>query len=262
MIRCSSSVGYPIPGIVGASMSAVFPMDPGQRAIRPAYVRFVRSSKEDRDASIKAGHLVEVHNDVALICPPGGKDVVERDVPSWMEYLAYQEREGIIPQALRAYYKDMYQRWCQGQEMPPAGAPILGWQLLASSEQQRVIGANILTVEDLADASHMQMQEIGMGAPAMVAKAKNWLSVGQGQGAAAMEMESMQARLASQEKEIAMLREELEDRPRKRRVRSDKGIPRTRLLEDQPRSAREEIPAFENIEDAIYSTSDSSSRIP
>lgn len=213
-------------------MSAVFlnPMDPGQRAIRPAYVRFVRSSREDRDASIKAGHCVEVHSDLALITPPGSKDVVEREVPSWMEYLAHQEREGMIPPALAAYYRDMYERWCQGQEMPPAGTPILGWQLLTATEQQRVIGANILTVEDLAEAGHMQIQEIGMGAPAMVAKAKHWIEVGRDQGAAAMEMTALKTQVEDLLAQVRNLRGQLDGNSdpgrAPRRPRSDKGVPR------------------------------------
>lgn len=215
-------------------MSAVSPMDPSQRAVRPAYVRFVRSSREDRDATIKAGHVVEIHSDMALITPPGSKDVVERDVPAWMEHLAHQEREGAIPQSLACYYRDLYQKWSRGQEMPPAGTPILGWQLLSSTEQQRVIGANILTVEDLADAGHVQIQEIGMGAPAMVAKAKHWLEVGMDQGAAAMELHAIKTKCAQMEVEIKSLREQIENRGEStRRPRADKGVPRG------PRRSRE-----------------------
>jgi hypothetical protein len=210
-------------------MAAVFPMDPGQRAIRPAYVRFERTSREDRAATLKAGHVVEVHSDIALITPPGSKDVVEREVKSWMQSLASQVRDGGIPAGLADYYRDMYERWCQGQEMPPTGTPILGWQLLSATEQQRVVGANILTVEDLAEAGHMQIQEIGMGAPAMVAKAKHWIEVGRDKGAAAMEMAAMKARCEQMELEMASLREQLTDRvlPKRREHRGwPKGVPR------------------------------------
>ncbi|MGH2375671.1 MAG: hypothetical protein ACRDIC_19650 [bacterium] len=146
---------------------------------------------------------------MVYINPPGSRDIVERSVDSWLVQLEAQARERMIPESLLAYYRDAYDKWCAGQEIPPAGTPIKGWQLLSTTEQMRVVDANILTVEDLAEASHAQINAIGMGSPAMVAKAKHWLVVGRDQGVVAMQLADMAAQIES-------LQAQLAERPTKR----------------------------------------------
>lgn len=171
-------------------------IDPALRAERPAYVRFSRTSTEDRDASIKAGHTVERHLDMALISITGTRDIVEREVEGWFDNLRLQVREGQIQEALLNYYQKCYEAWCDGQEMPPSGTPILGWQLLTSTEQKRVIDSGIRTVEDLAESTYAHQQQIGMGAPAMAAKAQSWIAVGRDKGRVAMQISDLEAQVA------------------------------------------------------------------
>jgi len=167
-------------------------MDPGQRGMRPAYVQFLKKPREDRNASIQAGSIVEFFEDIVLINPPGSKDRVERDVKGWLENLALQVKDRMLPPEIADYYRETYRRWKEGQEMPPNGTPILGWQLLSNTDQQRVIGSNILTVEDLAEASFEHLQSIGMGSMAMATKAKNWIAVGRDKGSVALQLQAIQ----------------------------------------------------------------------
>jgi len=180
-------------------------MDPEQRLARPAYVRFSRRSREDRNASIQSGHVVELHEDIVHINPPGSRDCVERDVKGWFENLQGQLRDRMISPATVQYYKDTYARWRDGNEMPPVGTPILGWQLLSSTEQQRVIGCNILTVEDLAEASYEHLQAIGMGSMSMQTKAKNWIAVGQDKGAVALQVQALEEKNAELTRKVEEL---------------------------------------------------------
>lgn len=206
-------------------------MDPEQRLARPAYVRFSRRSREDRNATIQAGHVVEVHEDIVHINPPGSKDCVERDVKGWFETLDGYLRDRMISPRTVEYYRDTYKRWCNGHEMPPDGTPILGWQLLSATEQERVIGCNILTVEDLAECSYEHLQSIGMGSMAMQTKAKNWIAVGRDKGAVALQVQALQEANAELVRQVKELRELQVSQPKSKPRGRPRKLPRAPIDE-------------------------------
>ena len=160
---------------------------------RPSYVRFERKAVEDRAASDKAGHYVARDVDYALVTPVGSKDIIPRVAQDWLKMLDQQAKEERIPAKWVQMYKDAYAAWQKGEEIPVDGMPIKGWQLLSPVQQEAVIRANILTVEDLAQINGEAMTRIGMGALGLRDKAAAWLKAAGGTGKLASEMAALQA---------------------------------------------------------------------
>lgn len=146
-----------------------------ERKERPAYVRFERKAVEDRTASVLKGSAVMKDVDYAIITPVGTKDEIPRVVSEWLPHLTQQVKEMRLPPDHEQHYRHAYERWKAGEELPLAGTPIKGWQVLSPSAQANVIAANIRTVEDLAAANGEATARIGMGAVEMKQKAENWL---------------------------------------------------------------------------------------
>lgn len=177
-------------------------MDMTIKEQRPSYVTFERRAIEDRAATIER----KVHStrdvDFAKITPVGTRDVIEKEVESWFLSLDEQARAGRIPLAWIKQYRDAYDAWRTGQEMPVQGTPIRGWPLASPSQQQNIIAANVRTVEDLANANQEALGRIGMGALDMKERAKTWLASVLGPGKVAQESVALKARIKNLEAEL------------------------------------------------------------
>ena len=73
------------------------------------------------------------------------------------------------------HFKTAFEEFKAGNEIPAFGTPVRGSLILQPSEQQRCISANVLTLEDLADANEGALSRIGMGARALKDKAAAWV---------------------------------------------------------------------------------------
>jgi len=145
------------------------------REERPPYVRFERTVVEDKAASLAAGHYVGKDVDFVHITPQGSKDEMVAKVLSWFETQERNARDGRINPKWLELWKEGYQRWKQGQEMPLNGTPIRGWGIIAPSMQETLIRMHVMTIEDLAAINDEGIRRIGMGAMELKNKAKNWL---------------------------------------------------------------------------------------
>lgn len=142
---------------------------------RPAYIRFERRAIEDRAASLATGMARTKDVDFVIITPVGTKDEIPRAVAEWLPHLTVQVQQGRLPSTHEVYYKQAYETWKRGEEMPADGTPIKGWQVLSPAQQQNCVTANIRTVEDLAALNGEGATRIGMGAQEMKQKAETWL---------------------------------------------------------------------------------------
>lgn len=168
-------------------------------AAKPAYVVFERQAIEDREATLKQGRYMTMDVDFAIVTPVGSRDRIPRKVDEWFVVLDQYVKEGRMPAAWAQHYKDSYATWKKGEELPLAGTAIKGWQLLSPSEQANVISANILTVEDLANANDEAKQRMGMGALALCDRAKAWLKTAKDVGTTAMENAAMKKKMETLE---------------------------------------------------------------
>lgn len=164
---------------------------------RPPYIRFEERTEEDRDASIKANRMVLKRVDYVVIQSVGSKDTVEKKVDEWLDHcerLAMMEPPQWPPHWLEGH-REMYSKWLKGQEVAPMGFSVRMWPAIDKATAENLCMANVLTVEDLAEANEETMRRIGMGARQMKEKAKAWLEAGKGQ----------------QSEEIAALRAQVSD---------------------------------------------------
>lgn len=157
------------------------------RKERPAYVRFERVPKEDKAASLAAGHYVAKDIDYVLITPPYSKDEVRCKVSQWMDNMQADVRNQRMPAEWEEMYIKAYRAWQNGQEMPLNGTPIKGWGVVSPAQQETLIRMMILTVEDLAAVNDEGLRRIGMGALELKNKAVAWLQSIKDKGPLVME---------------------------------------------------------------------------
>jgi hypothetical protein len=142
---------------------------------RPPFVRFERRGVEDRNASLDQGRYVEKDVDMALVTPPGSRDIMVHSVEDWMKGLRRGVEESRLPQSWFDRYRAQYESWRKGEELPVNGSPIKGWGVLSPAQQKNLIGLNILTVEDLAALNDEGVRRVGMGGVDLKNKANAWL---------------------------------------------------------------------------------------
>lgn len=180
------------------------------REERPAYVRFERRPVEDKEASLREGRYMAKDVDFALVTPPYSKDCVEQKVTRWLEDLDRGVRDGRIPQQWATLWKEGYQKWQNGQEMPLHGTPILGWGVVSPAQQKMLIAINCLTVEDLAQINDEGMKRVGMGGLELRNKAKNWLASVKDHGGLTIQMSALEQENAQLKASVDGLKAQVE----------------------------------------------------
>ena len=181
-----------------------------ERKERPAYVRFETRAIEDKAASLKEGHYVGKDVDYALVTPPYSKDVIIFKVDQWLQQLDVDLRNDRIPKAWVDRYREEYQAWKRGQQLPLRGTPIKGWGVISPAQQETLIRMNVLTVEDLAAMNAEGIGRIGMGGITMKDKAAAWLSQVQDKGPLTQEIAAVKARNRELEASVETLSKQVE----------------------------------------------------
>jgi hypothetical protein len=182
-----------------------------ERSERPAYVRFETRPLEDKKASEEAGHYVAKDVEFAIITPCYSKDELHFRVDKWMVQMDDQVRNGRMPAEWAKQYKQAYQAWKEGLELPLNGTPIKGWPILSPAMQENLIRLNIKTVEDLAGINDDAAKMIGMGAINLKNKANAWLSQAKDKGPATMEIARLKQQTENQSSQIEKLTAQLEE---------------------------------------------------
>lgn len=177
---------------------------------RPSYVVFERRAVEDRAASLREGHYVARDLDFAIITPIGSKDRIPRQVDDWFKALEQQVREERIPKSWVDQYHQAYHSWKRGEAIPLNGTPIKGWPVLSPAHQANVISANILTVEDLAQANDEALRRIGLGALELRDKSIAWLKSSKDSGVMTQENAGLKAKIRQLESQVKTLEEAVE----------------------------------------------------
>ena len=159
---------------------------------RPAYVRFERRAVDDKAATLEAGHYVSRDEDYVLVTPPYSKDVVEKKVDSWFSQTAVNVKTGRVPQRHFDLWKQAYESWKNGQEMPVDGTSVKDWNTLSPAQCKNLISAGCRTIEDLSQANDEALKRIGMGAVDLKRKAKAWLQAAKDHGPLVGQVTSLQ----------------------------------------------------------------------
>lgn len=177
---------------------------------RAAYVMFERKAEEDRAATEAHGRYMTKDVDYAILTPIGSKDRIPREVKSWFKDLEQKAREERIPREWVQQYKAAYEAWLKGEEVPLNGTPIKEWSVLKPSERQRILGATIYTVEDLAQINDEAAKSIGMGAFELRTKAQKWLAAAESTGVVVTENSDLRGQINQLKRENVQLLEQNE----------------------------------------------------
>jgi len=178
---------------------------------RPAYVMFEMRAVEDRAATIKNGYYSTKDAEYALITPPYSKDCVEMECAVWLKKNDDDERNGRIPASWRDKWRQAYDAWKSGQELPLDGHPIKGWGVISPAQQANLLQVGVKTVQDLAAANDEGLRRIGMGAVDLKNRATAWLKAESGPGKAAQEIASLKADNVRQAATIKQLVDTVEE---------------------------------------------------
>lgn len=145
------------------------------------YIRFMLEAREDRNASIEAGHVVMKDVEMVSITSPGSKDCVVREVSAWLDSCKQNVDGGRLPQEWLDAYKRAYKYWKETGEIPESGTPLRNWPMITPAHAETLTNLNIRTVEQLAEATEEAISRIGMGGRALKERAANWLEASSGE---------------------------------------------------------------------------------
>lgn len=182
----------------------------------PPYVVFERRPVEDRNASIAAGHHVHKDVDYAIITRAGARDTFEQEVSVWFDQLAKRVKDAQFPAEWLRGYRESYEAWKKGEELPPEGTPIKTWPVASPAQIKDILAVGIRTVEDLAKLPDSELSSLGIGAMSLKQKAAAWLDSAAKTGKAAEQLSTLQRQISdlsqlaqAQAAEIAALRAQL-----------------------------------------------------
>ncbi|MEQ1580906.1 MAG: hypothetical protein ABL964_09965 [Steroidobacteraceae bacterium] len=181
-----------------------------ERKERPAIVRFEKVPKEDKAASLAAGHYVAKDVDYALLTPPYSKDEVRIKVEQFKLQMEADVRNQRMPAEWQEMYLTAYEKWRNGQEIPLNGTPIKGWGMLSPAMQETLIRMSVLTIEDLAAINDEGLRRVGMGALELKNKAVAWLQANKDHGPLVMENAALKTKVTVLESSHANLQAQID----------------------------------------------------
>lgn len=178
--------------------------------VRPPMVKFERRAVEDKAESRKQGKIVYKDEDFALVIPPYSRDRFEAKVDRWFENVKTNIRNGKMLPEWFDKWQDGYEKFKKGEEMPLDGTSVKNWPAISQSECKRLIAANILTIEDLAQVNDEGIRRLGMGALELKNKAKAFVQLAKDTGPVVIEMAALRKEAEQKDAVIASLAEKVE----------------------------------------------------
>lgn len=188
------------------------------------YVDFELRPEEDREASIDAGHPVFKDVEYAVITMPGGSLVVDKEITP---ELLHEWKHGSGRKPPSPFAVTAYNLWKEGQEAPLDGMDLKNWPGITPAQIKMCHGVNIRTVEDLAAAHADAQRKMGMGALALINKAKSYLENSESNKASEaisalqVRLDALEAENIRLKDENGTLRSELDEKPKRGRAKKD-----------------------------------------
>lgn len=152
------------------------------REERPPYIRFEQRPVQDKQESIKQGRYIAKDVDFVLITPPYSKDCVEHKVENWLQTCEQNLRNNRIPREWLDRWKEGYQRWKDGLDVPVNGTSVKNWPGASPAQIKNMIASNILTIEDMAACNDEGLRRLGFGGIDLRNKAKAYLQAAEDHG--------------------------------------------------------------------------------
>ena len=162
-----------------------------------SYIKFKHSSIVDTPATVEAGRTVYKEGYEATI-------LIDDKTNFKLEWGEDDE----VPGEIRLYWMKEFEAWKLGLEHVE-GTPVGLLPGLTPAQVDNLVSAKIRTVEELAGATAIQLERIGMGAQKMKTLAETFL--GASGGKVAMKMTTLEQDNENLKEELADLRMQLEE---------------------------------------------------
>ena len=143
------------------NMSAVseMMMDTQQRPRETCHVQFELRPFKNAHKSQEQGHAVYEDKEYAILTPPGGQLVVNKEV---------------TPEII-SRFRPQYEAWKKDEELPENGTHVRMWPIATPAEIKQLLSAEIRTIEAVSEMNEACLKQVGMGARALKDKATAWL---------------------------------------------------------------------------------------
>lgn len=126
----------------------------------------------------------------------------KRGYANWEQSEAVSRLKKGNPQLWEAAFARAYEYWLKGEEEPTDGTPLSGWPGITKGQVDACKGLHVRSVEDLAKADAPTISRLGMGAVALVDRAKTFCA-NKGHASLAAENADLKASLAELQRQIA-----------------------------------------------------------
>jgi hypothetical protein len=134
-------------------------MEVNERPRETCHVSFELRPFKVASASQDAGHAVYEDKEYAILTPPGGQLVVNKEV---------------TPELIERF-RPQYDAWKKNEEIPENGTHVKMWPVATPAEVKQLLGAKIRTIEAVSEMNEACLKQVGMGARALKDKATAWL---------------------------------------------------------------------------------------
>jgi hypothetical protein len=176
--------------------------DPSGNIPRP-YVRFELRPVESRTT----GQSVFTDRAWVILMAPGSRDTTEMLVDDWLPKLREHARNKRVPVSWPMEYEQAFNQWMQTQEQPAIGTSVRNWPACTPAQLQSCLKANLLTVEDVANANEEALNRVGMGARSLQIMAKAWIADQKGGSQVAAQIANLTLVMEEQKRQIEELRQ-------------------------------------------------------
>lgn len=171
-------------------------------------VKFDLKAVEDKEATAEAGHLVCRDTEYISIIVPGDRNS--------------KVHRPVRPED-KQRFRGAYQDWKSGLTTKPAGMPLEDWPGVTRSQVEMLKFQHIFSVEQLAEVADSSLPSLGLGAPELKQRARDYLEAAK--GAAPLDklrkdFAELQAALDTKDRQLAACLEELKElkKPKKKKA--------------------------------------------
>ena len=199
---------------------------------RPPYVRFEeREFGIDVAKSEEAGRPVPRMVVMACITPHASKDVFEKPAEEWLVQIKQKASRGDFPPDWAKHFRDAYEEWKSGNELPREGTPVKTWQMTSREQANRLIAVGITTVEDLAETPDQGTGVIGLDGRYLRDMARTWVNEAKDKGISAKALADANVRIADLENRIRELTNRMNETSADEGTKRGPGRPRKQETE-------------------------------
>ena len=175
-------------------------MQPYEMENLPAYISFEVVAVADAAETQKQGYPCYKDVDFIKVTPVGGLGnlVIEKPAEDWLKSKADDKHID--------HYRNCYKAWKEGQEAPVQGTHVKMCPAFMPSQVKMMQEQRIRTVEEMAQASEVQLRRLGIGARGLQERARSWLTAAKSQGETAQQIENLSAQNQAMKTEIEELK--------------------------------------------------------